>query len=185
MAILMFHVRGLLPVPAAKLNMRRTLVGPLSEDGTSRYTIQYEIKWLRYPSRYEIQSCLLCCPLLSPQIIGAVLVDPLIWKVSVQVPAVGCEVVNEIKSNLRKEKELYESFLFLNLSILNAYRSWQIGFFCSTNVASSLTVNVHVEGALRTAGDCQCVLLRLAVPPHDGTTSIFKSNVQKEKCFYC
>ena len=38
----------------------------------------------------------------------------------------------------------------------NTYRTWQIGFFCSTKAVLSLTVNPQVEGALTAVvGDCQ------------------------------
>ena len=40
------------------------------------------------------------------------------------------------------------------------------------NLASNLTVTEHVEGALIVAGDCQKVLLRVIVPPHDVIASI-------------
>jgi hypothetical protein len=45
--------------------------------------------------------CLLCCPELTPQMVGATVVAPSTVKVlSVQVPAVGGAVVNETKSSL-------------------------------------------------------------------------------------
>ncbi len=47
-------------------------------------------------------SSLLCCPLLSPQIIGATVVVPPTIKVSEQVPTVGCRVVKETKSKLKR-----------------------------------------------------------------------------------
>jgi hypothetical protein len=47
-----------------------------------------------------ICSRLLCCPVLSPQMVGTILDTPPTWKVSVQVPAIGWEVVNDTKSKL-------------------------------------------------------------------------------------
>ncbi len=49
---------------------------------------------------------LLCCPVFTPQIIGATVVDPPTIKLSVQVPAVaptvgGPPIVKETKSNLK------------------------------------------------------------------------------------
>jgi hypothetical protein len=38
MAILMFHERVMVPVPAAKLNMSWTSVAMVADDGTSMYT---------------------------------------------------------------------------------------------------------------------------------------------------
>jgi hypothetical protein len=49
---------------------------------------------------YFVLFCLLCCPELTPQIVGAIVVAPSTVKVSVQVPTVGGAFVNETKSNL-------------------------------------------------------------------------------------
>ncbi len=47
-----------------------------------------------------------------------------------------------------------------------------MGLFCSTNLASSLTVSEQVDGALMVAGDCQKVLLRVTLAPHFETASV-------------
>ncbi len=52
-----------------------------------------------------------------------------------------------------------------------------MGLFCSTNLASSLTVSEQVDGALMVAGDCQKVLLRVTLPPHDVMASIYIANI--------
>ena len=52
------------------------------------------------------------------------------------------------------------------------YRTWQIGFFCSTRAEFNLTVNAQVDGAATAVvGDCQYVLLRVIDPPQLDTTS--------------
>jgi hypothetical protein len=50
----------------------------------------------------HIWFCWLCCPSLFPHMVGATVVAPLTWKVSVQVPAVGWAIANETKSSLQQ-----------------------------------------------------------------------------------
>ncbi len=131
----------------------------------------------------KIQFCLLCCPPFSPQMVGTLLIAPPTWKLSVQVPSVPTVVVpgkpieNAMKSNLDKVIKL--SILYQNgrsqVHLLNtAYRTWQIGFFCSTSLVSSLRVKAQVEGEVTAVvGDCQYVLLSVTVPPHVVIASIF------------
>jgi hypothetical protein len=91
MAILMFHEREAV-IPAAKLNINWTSVGVIAEFGTSRYT---EMKTKILNAILKIQSIiwfgsgLLCCPVLSPQMMGVEEADPPTTKVSEQVPRVG------------------------------------------------------------------------------------------------
>ena len=96
----MFHERVAVEVP--KLNMSWTSVDVIADDGTSRYTgIHQQSSYQAYPKfQNNIFNNLLCCPALSPQITGTMVVDPLTWNVSVQVPTVGWAVVNDTKSNL-------------------------------------------------------------------------------------
>jgi hypothetical protein len=55
-------------------------------------------------NKTKFHGCLLCWPVLSPQMTGATVVDPPTIKLSVQVPAVGCWVVNVTKSKLHNKK---------------------------------------------------------------------------------
>ena len=66
----------------------------------------------------SVVNVLLCCPLLSPQIVGATVVAPLTVKVSIQVPAVGWAVAKVIKSNL-KENEIKSNKFILDDDILS------------------------------------------------------------------
>jgi hypothetical protein len=75
-------------------------VGASADDETSRYTTEHlgQQKFQKL-----CKSFLLCCPLLSPQIVGATVADPKTSNVSIQVPSVGCAVVNETKSKLKNK----------------------------------------------------------------------------------
>ena len=74
----------------------------MADEGTVKYTNKKKGR-LHFSVISPYFSRLLCWPLLSPQIVGAVLVDPETWKVSVQVPVapVGCAMENDWKSNLK------------------------------------------------------------------------------------
>jgi hypothetical protein len=105
-AIFIFHER--VAVPAAKLKVSWISVGVIADEGTSRYT-EICFKHTKTSSLMfigldgmHIWFFLLCCPLLSPQMVGATVAAPLTWKVSVQVPAVGWAIANETKSSLQQ-----------------------------------------------------------------------------------
>jgi hypothetical protein len=65
---------------------------------------EYSIEFKNIPYFFISFLDLLCCPALSPQIVGTEEVDPPTVNVSVQVPAVGWVVVNETKSKLKEIK---------------------------------------------------------------------------------
>ncbi len=65
---------------------------------------EYSIEFKNIPYSFISFWDLLCCPALSPQIIGTEEVDPPTVNVSVQVPAVGWVVENETKSKLKEIK---------------------------------------------------------------------------------
>ena len=94
----MFHER--VTVAAPKLNMSWTLLGVRADDGMSRYTEIKEVEFKQNVHQHKMLKALLCCLVLSPQIVGATVDAPPTWKVSVHVPAVGWAVVNETKSKL-------------------------------------------------------------------------------------
>jgi hypothetical protein len=86
-------------------------VGVVADEGTSRYTEMYNQNIFGYVQcKVFYLFVLLCCPVLTPQIMGATVVDPPTIKASVQVPRVGWAIVKETKSNL--ERKIYFAIKF-------------------------------------------------------------------------
>ncbi len=113
----------------------------------------------------------ICWPLLFPQIIGATVGDPLIWNISVQFPAVGWAVANEIKSKLKIYKEDYfTSFFFPSIDNLPklAYFAFRVSIRVELNCQATgrrgangrtrrLPISVLQIGS--TATGCNCHIL--------------------------
>lgn len=78
-AILMFH-EGV-TVPAAKLNMSWTSDGVVAEDGTLKYTGKKNKNYKKFKNIKTKRTTfkyfdLLCCPALSPQMVGTTVDAP-------------------------------------------------------------------------------------------------------------
>lgn len=126
---------------------------------------------------------LLCCPPLSPQMVGILLVVPPTWKKSTlqTVSALGWDMENDIKSNLRFK------VIYLLIQLLQympqIYLIWQMLLGCSARFLFSVTVRAH-DSELKFVGDCQYVLLSTTWPLHLLKTSNTKNQLLKNVLFY-